>query len=381
MTWVHVQGTSGASTSLTFGSAVTAGDLIVVSVAEFNSGAGTITCKDSINNTTYTQVAQVSNSGNQIAVFWFLPPVGGSSFTVTASDAYYSSMTIDEYSFPAGSTAVIIDSSGTAIGPASLASSLTVTGTDLIYAACAVNGPTVAAGSGFTQRGQVAYVYAVDIGITSEDYLNVSSNINPSFATAPEAMIGVAFKALSPYTFNAAGLAISGAFGGATAGPSPGVAGMAISGYPGGTSSSIFAPLAGLAISGYPGGATAGPSPAAAGLAISGGCGGITFPISSPAAGMAISGAPGGTTAGPSPGVAGMAISGSRGGIAGTVTVVLAGLSVSGYPGGATGGEYLGPFYLPYEYTSVPIETGNENPFGIDPERTTIITVGLTPSD
>jgi len=79
--------------------------------------------------------------------------------------------------------------------------------------------------------------------------------------------------------------------------------------------------------------------------------------------------------------VAGMAISGSRGGIAGTVTVVLAGLSVSGYPGGATGGEYLGPFYLPYEYTSVPIETGNENPFGIDPERTTIITVGLTPSD
>jgi hypothetical protein len=39
------------------------------------------------------------------------------------------------------------------------------------------------------------------------------------------------------------------------------------------------------------------------------------------------------------------------------------------------------PFYLPYEYTSVPIATGNVNPFGIDPEQTTLITVGLTSSD
>jgi hypothetical protein len=117
-------------------------------------------------------------------------------------------------------------------------------------------------------------------------------------------------------------------------------------------------------------------------MAISGVFGGAVFPgIISPAAGLAISGAYGGSTAGPSPGVAGMAISGGLGGIAETVTVLLAGLGVSAYPGGATGGEYLGPFYLPYEYTSVPIETGNENPFGIDPEQTTIITVGLTKSD
>ncbi len=39
------------------------------------------------------------------------------------------------------------------------------------------------------------------------------------------------------------------------------------------------------------------------------------------------------------------------------------------------------PFYLPYEYTSVPIDTGNVNPFGIDPEMTALITVGLTSSD
>ncbi len=39
------------------------------------------------------------------------------------------------------------------------------------------------------------------------------------------------------------------------------------------------------------------------------------------------------------------------------------------------------PMYLPYEYTSIPIETGNVNPFGIDPEQTTLITSGLTSSD
>jgi hypothetical protein len=34
--------------------------------------------------------------------------------------------------------------------------------------------------------------------------------------------------------------------------------------------------------------------------------------------------------------------------------------------------------YLPYEFTSVPIGTGNTNPFGIDPEQTTLVTAGNT---
>ena len=178
-----------------------------------------------------------------------------------------------------------------------------------------------------------------------------------------------------PYTYSAAGLAISGSYGG--------------------TGATLFAPLGGLAISGAYGGSTAGPSPGAAGLAINGSYGGVTFPISSlasglaingsyggavfpgiisTAAGLAISGYPGGATAGPAPGVAGLAISGAPGGaVFPGVTVLLAGLGISGTPGGATGGEDLGPFYLPYEYTLVIIETGNTNPFGIDPERTTNI--------
>jgi hypothetical protein len=174
-----------------------------------------------------------------------------------------------------------------------------------------------------------------------------SAELNQLYTYGPWGMIdpvqGCWLKQLStsPYTFSASGLAISGGYGGTT--------------FP------IASP--------------------AAGLAISGAYGGTTFPIASPAAGLAISGTPGTSTAGPSPRVAGLAISGGMGGAAETVTVLLAGLRLSGAPGGATGGGFLGPFYLPYEYTSVVIETGNANPFGIDPERTTVITVGLTSSD
>ncbi len=34
--------------------------------------------------------------------------------------------------------------------------------------------------------------------------------------------------------------------------------------------------------------------------------------------------------------------------------------------------------YLPYEYISVAISVGNTNPFGIDPEQTTLIATGNT---
>jgi hypothetical protein len=433
MSWAHVQGTlvqgpSGTVVSATFGSPVTAGNLICVGVT--NYGTSTIVCKDLTNNINYAQAVLSQYGDNQTAIFWYVPPTGGSSFIVRVTlGAYgYSSITIDEYSYTSGST-VVVDSYGTGGSTGTtqtLSGNLTVTGTDLIFATVGGN-QTPSAGSGFTQRGQGA-----DTGsawsICSEDSLNATSNVNPTFTSnsMPYAMAGVAFLAqVQSFTYSAAGLAISGAWGTGTAGPSPGVAGLAISSYPGGAVfPGIISAAAGLAISGAPGTGTAGPSPGVAGLAISGGYSGAVFPgIISSAAGLAIAGASGTGTAGPSPGVAGLAISGGYGGavfpgiissaaglaIAGAsgtgtagpspgvagmaitggqggavfpgITVLLVGLGISGAPGGATGGEFLGAFYLPYEYTSVLIETGNTNPFGIDPEKTTIITVGLTPAD
>ncbi len=38
----------------------------------------------------------------------------------------------------------------------------------------------------------------------------------------------------------------------------------------------------------------------------------------------------------------------------------------------------MSSWYLPYEYTSVPIEVGNVNPFDIDPEQSTLITANAS---
>ena len=85
-------------------------------------------------------------------------------------------------------------------------------------------------------------------------------------------------------------MAITGAYGSETAGPSPAALGLAISGGLGVTAEpQTFAAL-GLAISGGYGGETAGPSPAALGLAISGGLGVTAEPQTFAALGLAISG-------------------------------------------------------------------------------------------
>ena len=41
-------------------------------------------------------------------------------------------------------------------------------------------------------------------------------------------------------------------------------------------------------------------------------------------------------------------------------------------------GVVVVPIYLPYEFTSVLIDVGNVNPFGIDPEQTVLIDAGNT---
>ena len=38
----------------------------------------------------------------------------------------------------------------------------------------------------------------------------------------------------------------------------------------------------------------------------------------------------------------------------------------------------MAALYLPYEYTSTPLTAGNLNPFGIDPDQTTVITAANT---
>lgn len=51
---------------------------------------------------------------------------------------------------------------------------------------------------------------------------------------------------------------------------------------------------------------------------------------------------------------------------------------IAGAWGGITIFESSAALYLPYEFTSVPIDTGNTNAFGVDPERTTLIIINPT---
>ena len=114
----------------------------------------------------------------------------------------YLAMTIDAYSFTAGDV-IGIDSNGYASGTSetpTLSPALSVTTTDLVYAACIINGTagTVSAGTGFAMRYSKPIIGGQSYGIAAEDYTNESSNITPSFSFADSTSWGlnaIAFRA------------------------------------------------------------------------------------------------------------------------------------------------------------------------------------------
>src|SRR5271157_4022060 len=150
MGWKHVQGSgaqasSGSNSTLTatFSGAVASGDLIVVSGAWYAQALGTPTVSDNVNRINYTYQGPTVASGNQnLGTWYYVTPAGAlpGVFTITitapATGGAYISMTIDEFNY-ATRAAYSIDSSGTITQAQatsiSLASALSVTGTDLIY--------------------------------------------------------------------------------------------------------------------------------------------------------------------------------------------------------------------------------------------------------
>ena len=113
-------------------------------------------------------------------------------------------MTIDAYSFTSGDV-IGIESSGYASGTSAtptLSSALSITTTDLVYAACIIDGTsgTVSAGTGFAIRYSEPIIGGQSYGIAAGDYANESSNITPSFRFADSTIWGlnaIAFKAIS----------------------------------------------------------------------------------------------------------------------------------------------------------------------------------------
>ena len=220
MGWNHVQGSgaqasSGSSPTLTatFSGAVAAGDLIVVSGVWYAVVSGTPTMADNVNGANYTYKGPTVVSSTQNLGTWeYVTPKGALpgtftiTFTVPGTGNAYPAMAIDEFNYAVRAT-YAIDSSGTNTGAKatsmSLASALTVSGIDLIYAAGLMAVPaTMSAGSGFTLAYNEPNLLAQAYGITSEYLFPETSNINPSMSCSTAALTelnGIAFKAIAPY--------------------------------------------------------------------------------------------------------------------------------------------------------------------------------------
>jgi hypothetical protein len=221
MGWKHVQGSgaqasSGSSPTLTatFSGAVAAGDLIVVSGVWWAGVSGTPTMADNVNGVYYTYKGPTVVSGTENLGTWYyvtpkgaLPGTFTITFTVTGTANVYLAMTIDEFNYATRAT-YSIDSSGTntqaAASSMSLASALSVSGTDLVYAAGLLNGSgTASPGSGFTLAYNAQIILGQSYGIASEYLLNETSSINPTMSCSGAALTnlnGIAFKAIAFYS-------------------------------------------------------------------------------------------------------------------------------------------------------------------------------------
>ncbi len=208
MSWSRIQISSvgvnsGGTATATFGSSVAAGDLVVV-FASNGAGQTPPTPKDNINSIGYTQYGVVSNGNQRNVIWYYVPPVGGTGFTVSISGDAYQSIIAVEYSAGAGATYATDGSVKTATGTGTTASTASITpaGNDLIVSATVQNSnfSGVAAGSGFYLLGGNAS-NGSGIVLETEDALNQSSGITPSMSwtnSATWAMIAGAFTATLP---------------------------------------------------------------------------------------------------------------------------------------------------------------------------------------
>ena len=215
MTWnlaqapVNVQSPTGLVTTLsaTFGSAVTAGNLIVVAIS--NYGGSTVTVQDIVNTTNYTQqVLSAVQSATYSGIWTYLVPAngGGSGFkvTMTSLQTCYPGITIFEFSFTTGYALTYETPTGTGVGTSNspATGALTITGNDLIFMASALSGvETPTAGAGFTLGPTGAYVSGKCEGIATQYLLNETLGVTPVMSlggSTPWSACSVAIKAAAP---------------------------------------------------------------------------------------------------------------------------------------------------------------------------------------
>lgn len=214
MSWSLAQAVVGVETptnnvttiSATFGSSVTAGNLVVAVVSMH--GGNSFSVKDSVNNVAFTNVAAYI-PGFGIGIAFYQPPVGGGSFQVTATftNPVGPGIAIFEVAVPTAGFIVaadgsVVDANATAITATTAV--VTPSISDFVIAAASFGGsvsPTVSSiGSGWTS-GYQGNSSSNANGLTAIYALNQSASITPSITyngSTQWAMAAVAFKATAP---------------------------------------------------------------------------------------------------------------------------------------------------------------------------------------
>ena len=215
--WTRVQaasfgtlsgGGSASSVSATFGSPVTAGNLIIAVPSQYNSTFTSVS--DSINLTNYTSLTSSTAFANRIALYYYVAATGGSGFDVTAhfGTGCYPSLCIAEYSCGGGTISVsgtATNGSGTSATPS--IGAITVGSGALVVAGMATSaaGQTYGAGSGFTLGNVIQYTPAECIADVEEYILNqAAGSVTPAFtigASQSYTMVAGAFTFTGGSTF------------------------------------------------------------------------------------------------------------------------------------------------------------------------------------
>lgn len=212
MSWTLVQTTglqtptnNVSSISATFGSAVTANNLVVAVVSLH--GGNAVTVQDSVNGVNYSGgVLYIPGFG--VAIYYSQPATGGTGFAVTASftNPVGPGIAIFEFAVPAGQVVSLDGSAVTATATSTTAATAAISPTtsDLVIAAASFGGsvsPTVNSIGGGFSSGYQGNSSSNSNGLTVEYALNQSSSITPSivYNTSTQwAMAGLAFKSAAP---------------------------------------------------------------------------------------------------------------------------------------------------------------------------------------
>jgi YD repeat-containing protein len=143
------------ATSVTFGSAVTSGDLVVVGITVFNQTLASNQITDNKGNT-YTKAAEAINGTDHAAIYYAKNVTGGSSFQVS-SGAVDGTIAIHEYSGVDTVNALDKTNTGTGTSNAPKSASVTTSTSSELYFGVAwsnTSGDSWSAGSGYTLRQQ-----------------------------------------------------------------------------------------------------------------------------------------------------------------------------------------------------------------------------------